>query len=120
MFLLSVSQMEGIASYFPLAHGVLRVSDRRVLSGIVYVIRNGLQWKDTPKEYDPRKTLYNRFIRWRAVWVSFDRIFVTLTEQAGRSARLMIDATHLKAHRTAASLLEKKLFPAISDAQKAD
>ncbi|WP_220030198.1 hypothetical protein [Komagataeibacter saccharivorans] len=52
--------------------------------------------------------------------MSFDRIFVTLTEQAGRSARLMIDATHFKAHRTAASLLEKKLFPAISDAQKAD
>jgi len=55
-----------------------------------------------------------------AVWVSFDQVFVTLTEQAGRSARLMIDATHLKAHRTAASLLEKELFPAISDAQKAD
>lgn len=69
MFLLSVSQMEGIASYFPLAHGVLRVSDRRVLSGIVYVIRNGLQWKDAPKEYDPRKTLYNRFIRWSRLGV---------------------------------------------------
>ncbi|AXY22458.1 hypothetical protein CD178_01695 [Komagataeibacter saccharivorans] len=52
--------------------------------------------------------------------MSFDRIFVTLTEQVGRSTRLMIDATHLKAHRIAASLLEKELFPAISDAQKAD
>ncbi|KFL88913.1 Mobile element protein [Acetobacter malorum] len=66
----------------------------------------------------PHKTLYNRFIRWSRLGV-FDRIFVALTGQAGRSKRLMIDATHLKAHRTAASLLKKGLFPDISDAQKA-
>ncbi|MCI1909780.1 MAG: transposase [Acetobacter fabarum] len=95
-----------------------RVDDRRVLSGIVYVIRNGLQWKDAPKAYGPHKTLYNRFIRWRLLGV-FDRIFVSLTEQAGRSKRLMIDATHLKVHRTAASPLKKELFPVISDGQKA-
>ena len=35
------------------------------MSGIVYVIRNGLQWKDAPKGYGPHKTLYNRFMRWR-------------------------------------------------------
>ncbi len=103
--------------YFPLAHGVARVDDRRVLSGIVYVIRNGLQWKDAPKAYGPHRTLYNRFIRWNRPGV-FGRIFVALTEQAGRSKRLMIDATHLKARRTAASLLRKRLFPAISDARK--
>jgi hypothetical protein len=49
----------------------------------------------------------------------FDRIFVALTEQTGRSTRLMIDATHLKAQRIAASLLKKGLFPAISDGQRA-
>ena len=49
MSLLSESQMERIEPFFPLAHGVPRVDDRRVLSGIVYVIRNGLQWKDAPK-----------------------------------------------------------------------
>ncbi|MBS0961256.1 transposase [Acetobacter thailandicus] len=83
-----------------------RVGDRRVLSGIVYVIRNGLQWKDALKAYGSHKTLYDRFIRWSRLGV-FDRIFKTLAEQAGRSKRLMIDATHLKAHRTAASLLKK-------------
>ena len=118
VFLLSERQMERIEPFFPLAHGVPRVNDRRVLSGIVYVIRNGLQWKDAPKTYGPHKTLYNRFIRWSRLGV-FDRIFVALTEQAGRSKRLMIDATHLKAHRTSASLLKKGLFPAISDGQKA-
>ncbi|OUJ14862.1 transposase [Acetobacter sp. DsW_063] len=118
VFLLSESQMERIEPFFPLAHGVPRVDDRRVLSGIVYVIRNGLQWKDAPKAYGPHKTLYNRFIRWSRLCV-FDRIFVALTEQAGRSKRLMIDTTHLKAHRTSASLLRKGLFPAISGGQKA-
>uniref|UniRef100_UPI00066228A8 IS5 family transposase n=1 Tax=Komagataeibacter xylinus TaxID=28448 RepID=UPI00066228A8 len=106
VFLLSESQMERIEPLFPLAHGVPRVDDRRVPSGIVYVIRNGLQWKDTPKAYDPHKTLYDRFIRWRRLGV-FDRIFVALTEQAGRSKRRMIDATQLEAHRTSASLLKK-------------
>ncbi|WP_408870962.1 IS5 family transposase [Acetobacter fabarum] len=111
VFMLSESQMERIEPFFPLAHGVPRVDDQRVLSGIVYVIRNGLQWKDAPTVYGPDKTLYNRFIRWSRLGI-FDRIFVALTEQAGRSKRLMIDATHLKAHRTSASLLKKGLFPA--------
>ena len=118
VFLLSESQMKRIEQFFPLAHGVPREDDRRVLSGIVYVIRNGLQWKDAPKAYGPHKTLYNRFIRWSRPGV-FDRIFKTLAEQEGRSKRLMINATHLKAHRTAASLLKKGLFPAISGEQKA-
>jgi hypothetical protein len=43
--LLSERQMARISSYFPLAHGVPRVDDQRVVSGIVYVVRNGLQWK---------------------------------------------------------------------------
>ncbi len=54
--------MSRIAPDFPLAHGVPRVDDRRVVSGNVYVIKRGLQWKDAPKGYGPHKTLYNRFI----------------------------------------------------------
>ena len=52
-FLLSERQMARISPCFPLSHGVPRVDDRRVISGIVYVIRNGLQWKDAP----PRSTI---------------------------------------------------------------
>lgn len=109
VLLLPESQMERIEPFFPLAHGAPRVDDRRVLSGVVYVNRDGLQWKDAQKAHDPHKTLYNRFIRWSRLGV-FDRIFVALTEQADRSKRLMIDAIHLKARRTSASLLEKGLF----------
>jgi transposase len=63
LFLPSERQMARISPYFPLSHGMVRVGGRRVVSGIVYVIRNGLQWKDTPRGYGPHKTLYNRFIR---------------------------------------------------------
>lgn len=118
VFLLFERQMERIRPFFPLAHGVPRMDDRRVLSGVVYVIRNGLQWEDAPKAYSPHKALYNRFVRWSRLGV-FDRVFVALTEQAGRSKRLMIDATYFKAHRTSASLLKKRFFPVISDEQKA-
>ena len=119
LFLLSERQMARISRFFPLSHGVPRVDDRRVVSGIVYVIRNGLQWKDAPTGYGPHKTLYNRFIRWSLMGV-FDRIFAGLAAEGPKPERIMIDATHLKAHRTAASLLKKGLFPAVSGAPKAD
>ena len=117
IFLLTEGQMGRIAPYFPLSHGVPRVDDRRVMSGIVYVIRYGLQWKDAPKDYGPHKTLYNRFIRWSRMGV-FDRIFAGLAAQEPAPEQIMIDATHLKAHRTAASLLKKGLFPAASGGRR--
>ena len=117
-FLLSKVQMARISAHFPLSHGKPRVDDQRVVSGIIYVIRNGLQWKDAPKSYGPHKTLYNRFIRWSEMGV-FNRIFAALAAEGPKLQRIMIDATHLKAHRTAASLLKKGLFPAASVARKA-
>jgi len=115
---LTSEQVSRIEPHFPLSHGVPRVDDRRVLSGIIFVIRNGLRWRDAPKEYGPHKTLYNRFIRWSRLGV-FDRIFSNLSAQKDVPETLMIDATHLKAHRTASSLLKKGMFPVISGGQKA-
>ena len=117
-FLLTTAQMRRLSPHFPLSHGIARVDDRRVLSGIIYVIRNGLQWRDAPTTYGPHKTLYNRFVRWSRMGV-FDRIFAALAAQGGAPERLMIDSTHLKAHRTAASLLKKGLFPAASEGPRA-
>lgn len=98
--------------------GVPRVDDRRVISGIVHVIRHGLMWRDAPEVYGPHKTLYNRFVRWSLAGV-FDRIFANLAAASDATDTVMIDATHLKAHRTAASLLKKGLFPVVSDAPRA-
>src|SRR5664279_1146505 len=107
-----------IEPFFPLSHGVPRVDDRRVISGIVFVIRNGLRWRDAPREYGPHKTVYNRFVRWSRLGV-FNKIFAELARKAGKPRRLMIDSTHLKAHRTAASLLKKGLFPDVLGAPRA-
>ena len=117
-FLLIPAQMRRLAPHFPLSHGRPRVDDRRVISGIIHVIRRGLQWRDAPTAYGPHKTLYNRFVRWSRMGV-FDRIFAALAAEGGPPDRVMIDSTHLKAHRTAASLLEKGHFPAVSAAPRA-
>ena len=60
------------------------------------------RWRDAPVGYGPHKTIYNRFIRWSRLGV-FNRIFAELAAKGGKPDCLMIDATHLKAHRTAAS-----------------
>ena len=118
LWLLSEAQMRRIEPYFPLLHGIPRVDDRRIVSGIIFVIRNGLRWRDAPAGYGPHKTIYNRFIRWSRLGV-FIRIFAELAAKGGKPDQLMIDATHLKAHRTAASLLKKGLYPDVSGAPKA-
>ena len=59
----------------------------------------------------PYKTLYNRFVRWSKVGV-FDLIFQALASESTATEIVMIDSTHLKAHRTAASL--PKLAPCLT------
>ena len=117
-FLLTAAQMRRIQPHFPLSHGMPRVDDRRVLSGIIFVIKAGLRWRDAPPAYGPHKTLYNRFIRWTRMGV-FSRIFLALAGEADTPDRLIIDSTHLKAHRTAASLLKRGLLHAASAAPRA-
>lgn len=63
--------------------GVRRVNDRRVLSGIFWVLRSGAPWRDLPENYGPRTTCYNRFVRWRRAGV-WDRIMDALA--AGHDA----------------------------------
>ena len=115
--------MRRIEPYF-LSHGMPRVDDRRVISGIIFVERAALARRaqrlrrDAPKDYGPHKTIYNRFIRWSRLGV-FNRIFAALAATSGQPEPLMIDATHLKAHRTAASLPKKGLFPDVSDVPRA-
>jgi transposase len=116
-FLLTPAEMRRIRLHCALARHS-RVDACRVLSGIIFVLKGGLRWRDAPPGYAPHKTLYNRFVRLSRMGV-FDRIFAALATEGGPPERQMIDSTHLKAHRTAASLLKKGLFPAASAAPRA-
>lgn len=117
-FWLTEEQMDRLRPHFPKSRGKPRVDDRRVLSGIIYIKKNGLQWKDAPTVYGPPKTLYNRFVRWSRMGV-FARIFAELARPGPHGATIMIDSTHLKAHRTAASLSKGGRARGPSDGRKA-
>ena len=79
--------------------GARRVDDRRVISGIVHVLKVGCRWEDCPALYGPPTTIYNRFNRWsrRGLW---QRLFEALVRSDGNDAQ-MIDSTTAKAHRSA-------------------
>jgi putative transposase len=103
--------MAKIVEYLPLPRGKSRVDDRRVLSGIVFLLKNGLRRRVSLVECGPPKTLYNRFIRWSRMGVS-NKVLEGLGAGAGEPDALLIDATHLKAYRTASSLLKRGRYPA--------
>ncbi|MEL6667172.1 MAG: IS5 family transposase [Pseudomonadota bacterium] len=107
LYWLTDEQMAKLSPYFPRSHGKPRVDDRRVLSGIIFINRNGLRWRDAPAEYGPPKTLYSRWKRWSEKGI-FARMLLELADQGGETDTLMIDATHLKTHRTATSMPAEK------------
>lgn len=100
-FWLTDEQYKQLAPLLPRdTRGKPRVDDRRVISGIVHVLKSGCRWADAPEVYGPRKTLYNRFVRWAAkgVWVD---IFHALASAHGPPAQVLIDSSAVKAHRCA-------------------
>jgi transposase len=107
LYWLTDEQMARLQPYFLKSHGKPRVDDRRVLSGIPFVNRNGLHWCAAPKDYGPHKMLYNCWKRWGERGVLL-RMIEGLAAAEAVPKTVMIDATYLKAHRTASSLRVKK------------
>ena len=102
LFWLDDHQWQQIEPHLPTdVRGKERADDRRVISGILHVLRSGCRWKDCPPEYGPHTTIYNRFARWakRGVW---EKLFRELAVRGRSSQTQMIDSTHIKAHRSAA------------------
>ena len=101
LFWLSEDQFARLTPHLPTdTRGMPRVDDRRVISGIVHVLKFGGRWVDAPAAYGPRKTLYNRFVRWAAkgVWTG---IFHALASAGGPPSQVLIDSSAVKAHRCA-------------------
>ena len=101
LFWLSDEQWRCIEPHLPKkVRGKKRVDDRRVISGIVHVLKSGCRWCDCPEAYGPPTTIYNRFVRWarRGIW---ENLFRELAGNGRSADTQMIDSTHVKAHRSA-------------------
>ncbi|GLK85526.1 transposase [Ancylobacter defluvii] len=100
-FWLTDAQFARIEPHLPRdTRGKPRVDDRRVISGIVHVLKSGGRWIDAPPDYGPRKTLYNRYVRWAAKGVWTD-LFHALASAGGPPPQVLIDSSAVKAHRSA-------------------
>jgi transposase len=101
LFWLNDEQWRRIEPHLPTdVRGKDRVDDRRVISGILHVLKSGCRWCDCPPQYGPPTTIYNRFVRWarRGVW---ENLFRELADRGRSTDTQMIDSTHIKAHRSA-------------------
>lgn len=101
LFWLSDEAWAAIQPHLPTNQpGARRVDDRRVISGILHVLKTGCRWRDCPKDYGPHTTIYNRFNRWsrRRLWL---RILEALVAQGVLVHSTAIDSTYIKAHRSA-------------------
>src|SRR6266513_6472051 len=101
LYWLNVAEWKRIEPLLPRGRrGAHRVDDRRVISGIVHILRSGARWRDCPPDYGPYTTIYNRFNRWakRGHWQA---IFEALARCGKAGVTLSIDSTSIKAHRSA-------------------
>ena len=102
LFWLSDEEWARIEPWLPRGRrGAHRVDDRRVISGIIHMLKTGARWRDCPSAYGPYTTIYNRFNRWskQGVW---EDVFYVLTGSSGVIGAAAVDSTHVKAHRSAA------------------
>lgn len=79
---------------------------RRILNGILWVLRTGAAWRDLPERYGPWRTVASRFYRWRKAGV-WDRVWAELQREADMDSELdwevhFVDSTIVRAHQHAA------------------
>ena len=101
LFWLTDRQWAVIKPLLPQVHtGPVRVDDRRIISGILFILREGCRWRALPQDYGPRTTVYNRYNRWskRGLW---QKLFVELVSVEAAPDLVMVDSSAVKAHRSA-------------------
>jgi transposase len=101
LFWLSDRAWSAIEPYLPKNQpGARRADDRRILSGIIHVLKCGGGWSHCPPEYGPVSTVYNRWSKWsrRGIWT---RILSALSEEEWVAETGQIDSKYIKAYRKA-------------------
>jgi transposase len=101
LFWLNDEQWAAVEPFMPKNQpGARRVDDRRVISGIIHVLKSGCRWIDCPKEYGPHTTVYNRYNRWsrKRFWTGLLEAFASVGAAKGSAS---LDSTYIKAQRAA-------------------
>lgn len=101
LFWLNDEQWAAVEPFMPQNQpGARRVDDRRVISGIIHVLKTGCRWIDCPKEYGPHTTIYNRYNRWsrKRFWT---RMLEAFAGAGAVKTSASIDSTFVKAQRAA-------------------
>jgi transposase len=86
--------------------GRTNLDHRRVINGMLWILRTGAPWEDLPERYGTRGTVSSRYYRWRQAGL-WDRIFADLPAQADADGALdwtihFVDSTIVRAHQHAA------------------
>jgi transposase len=108
LYWLTDEQMARLQPYFPKSHGKPRVDDRRVLSGIIFVNRNGLALAGCAEGLWAAQDAVQSLEALGRGDGCLRRMMEGLSAAQAERGTVMIDATYLKAHRTASSLRGKK------------
>jgi transposase len=101
LFWLSDEAWSGIEPHLPKNQpGARRVDDRRVISGILHVLKVGCRWCDCPTDYCPSTTVYKCFNRWshRGFWL---KLLDAQVDAGAVTRSTAIDSTYVKAQRAA-------------------
>lgn len=79
---------------------------RRIINGILWILRTGAPWRDLPERYGSWSTVYSRFQRWRKAGI-WDRLLAAVQQAADARGELdweahYVDGTIVRAHQHAA------------------
>ena len=85
--------------------GRTAIDNRKFISAVMWVARNGAAWRALPSEYGKWPNVHKRFMRWAKAGV-WQMIFNTLAADAD-TEWVMIDSTLVRAHQHAAGARKK-------------
>lgn len=104
---LTNAEWDRLESFLPRggARGGRWSDHRRVINGVLYRVRTGVQWRDLPERFGPWETVYKRHRRWSAdgTWQMLLSKVQAAEDAAGRiDWEVSVDSTAVRAHQHAA------------------
>ncbi len=97
---LTEEQFNEIQDLFPKPRGNVRWGHRRVLNGILYILKHGCPWRSLPACYGRWNTVYVQMRRWAERGV-LAAVFERLRDRglvASDTGIAMLDSTSVKVH----------------------